>query len=111
MGNIKINWNAALDGQKKLMGVGIIARYSTGRVRAVMCSTLPYIRDPIVAEAISARRAVEFGREMGFSSIELEGEAQEIVLALGSSEECCGVYENIIMETRLLLGSFNYLMV
>jgi hypothetical protein len=108
MGNIKINWDAALDGRKKLMGVGIIARDSTSGVMVVMCSTLPYIRDPAVAEAISAKRAVEFGREMGFPSIELEGDAREIVLALGSSEERCGAYGNIIMEIRLLLGSFLY---
>jgi hypothetical protein len=108
VGNIKINWDAALDGRKKLMGVGIVARDSTGRVMAAKCSILPYIRDPTVAKAISARRAIEFGRKMGFHSIELEGDAREVVLALGSPEECCRVYGNIIMRTRLLLGMFHY---
>jgi hypothetical protein len=85
-GNVKINWDAALDGQNRLMGVGIIARDSNGRVVAAMCSFLPYIKDPSVAEAIGAKRAVEFGKERGFSSIELEGDALEIVLALSSLE-------------------------
>jgi hypothetical protein len=87
------------------MGMRIIARDSMGRVAALMCSTLPYIRDPTVAEVIGAKRAVEFGRERGFLSIELEGDAREVVLALGSSEECCDAYENIIRETQLLLAT------
>jgi len=37
-----------------------------GVVKAAMCAVIPYIRDPMVAEAIGARRAVEFGREMGY---------------------------------------------
>jgi hypothetical protein len=62
--SIKINWDAALDGQKKLMGMGIIARDCQGEVKAAMCDVIPYIRDPNVAEAIAARRAVQFGRNI-----------------------------------------------
>jgi hypothetical protein len=101
-GNVKINWDAALDCQNRLMGVGIIVRDSMCRVVAVMCSTLPYIKDPTVAEAIGAKRAVEFGRERGFPSIKLEGDALEIVLALRSLEECCGAYGNVITETVIV---------
>jgi hypothetical protein len=68
------------------MGEGIVARDSLGRVVAAMCAFLPYIRDPTTVEAIGARRAVEFGRELGFHSIELEGDAREVVLVLGTGE-------------------------
>ncbi|XP_062165107.1 uncharacterized protein LOC133871708 [Alnus glutinosa] len=105
-GTIKINWDASLDVKKKIMGVGIIARNSMGLVKAAMCTVLPYIQNPSMAEAIGARRVVEFAREMGFSSIELEGDSREVVLALGSSEQFCGFYGNIVMETWLLLGLF-----
>jgi len=54
VGNFKINWDAALDGCKKLMGVGIVARDLLERVMATMCAFLPYIRDPTTAEAIGA---------------------------------------------------------
>jgi hypothetical protein len=53
-----------------------------------------------VAEAIRARRAVEFARVMGFSSIEIEGDSHEVVLALGNSGERCVSYGNIVTETR-----------
>jgi hypothetical protein len=105
-GDVKINWDAALDVQNRLMGIGIIARDSAGRVMAAMSSVVPYIKDPTVAEAIGAKRAVEFGREKGFPSIELEGDALQIVLAL-SLEECCGAFENVITETKLLLDTYS----
>lgn len=63
---IKINWDAALDGRKKIMSMEIVPRGCMGVVKAAMCAVIPYIRDPMVAEAIGARRAVEFGREMGY---------------------------------------------
>jgi hypothetical protein len=53
MGFVKINWDAALDKKKKLMGVGVVVRNSIGGVLAMQCSTRPYINDPIVAEAIA----------------------------------------------------------
>jgi hypothetical protein len=50
--SIKINWDAALDGRKKIMGMGIVARDCLGVVKAAMCAIIPYIRDPTMAEAI-----------------------------------------------------------
>lgn len=105
-GSIKINWDVALDVWKKCMGVRIIARNAMGVVKAAMCIVLPYIQNPTVAEAIGARRAMEFAREMGFSSIEIEGDSLVVVLALGNSGECCISYGNIVLETRWLLCSF-----
>jgi len=84
-GFIKLNWDAALDVRQNRMGVGIIARDELGEVRAALCTTLPYIQNPSVAETVGARRAVEFARERGFSSIVIEGDSREVVLALGNS--------------------------
>jgi hypothetical protein len=104
--SIKINWDAAMDGRKKIMGMGIVARDRLGVVKAAMCAVVPYIRDPTVAEAIGARRAVQFGQEMGFSLIELEGDAREIILALGNPTEAANIYGNLVSETRKILESF-----
>lgn len=53
-GIIKINWDAALTTSSKQMGVGIIARDNTCNVVAAHCTTLPFIIDPSLAEAIAA---------------------------------------------------------
>jgi ribonuclease HI len=105
-GFIKLNWDAALDVRQNRMGVGIIARDELGKVRATLSTALPYIQNPSVAEAFGARRAVEFARERGFSSIVIEGDSREVVLALGNSGDCCVSYGDIISDVRALLSSF-----
>jgi hypothetical protein len=104
--SIKLNWDAALDVRQNRMGVGIIARDEMGEVKAALCTTLPYIQNPSVAEAYGARRAVEFAREMGFSSIIIEGDSREVVLALGNSGDCCVSYGDLVSDTRVLLSFF-----
>jgi ribonuclease HI len=105
-GFIKLNWDAALDARQNRMGVGIIARDELGKVRAALSTALPYIQNPSVAEAFGARRAVEFARERGFSSIVIEGDSREVVLALGNSGDCCVSYGDLISNARALLSSF-----
>jgi len=99
---IKINWDAALDGRKKLMGIGIIARDYQGGVRAAKCEVFPHIRDPVAAEAIGA---LSFGRFMGYQSVELEGDAREIILALNNPEEVDSIHGHFLTETRQMLGT------
>ena len=53
LGYVKINWDAALDKKRKLMGVGVVVRDCTGGVIASQCSTRPYINDPAVAEVMA----------------------------------------------------------
>jgi len=105
--NIKINWDAALDGRKKLMGMGIVVRDSQGEVKAAMCDVIPYIRDPVVAEAIGARCAVQFGRNLGLESIEFEGDTREIILALRNPAEVDSIHGYLLTETRQLLDSLS----
>jgi len=65
LGSIKVNWDASLDINGKRMGMGIVARDDSGSFLAAVVLTMPYIRDPEVAEALTARRAVYFGGELG----------------------------------------------
>jgi hypothetical protein len=87
-GTVKINWDAALCPSKKIMGVGVVARDATGAVKAALCSSLPYVSDPSVAESLGARQAIVLGQKMGFPSIVLEGDAKEIVLGLRNPAGC-----------------------
>lgn len=80
VGVIKLNWDAAVSRLKKLVGVGIIARDSGGKVLASMCSVQRYIADPSTAEAWGARQGADFGRFMGYSNVILEGDALEVFL-------------------------------
>jgi hypothetical protein len=80
--------------------------WMAGRKSWVWGLLLGIARDPTVAEAIAARRVVQFGCNMGFDSIELEGDAREIILALGSSVEADSIYGNTVYEARQMLETF-----
>jgi len=108
-GTVKINWDAALCSRRNIMGVGVVARDDTGAVKAALCSYLPYVSDPSVVESLGARKAVELGRDMGFSSIVLEGDAREVVLGLGNPDACRGSIHNVLQECRSLLEFFQFL--
>lgn len=92
MGIVKLNWDASMDSSKKLIGVGVIARDHRGRVLAAKCSVHMYISDPAVAEAYGAREGAEFGCGFGFHAIILEGDAKEVVLALGKDNDGLGKF-------------------
>lgn len=57
-GKLEINWDAAINKKKKIMGVGIVIQDHKGVVRA-HCVRLNHVSDPVVAEALGARLAVE----------------------------------------------------
>jgi len=103
---IKLNWDSALDRNKKLIGVGVIAQDWEGNVMALMCSIQQYISDPSVAEAYGARQAVEFGCFLGLNSVIVEGDATVIISALGRTEEEDGNFGSLIMDARSLLCGF-----
>jgi hypothetical protein len=105
VGVIKMNWDAAMNRLKKLVGVGIIARDSCGKVLASVCSIQRYIADPSTAEAWGARQGADFGRVMGYSNVILEGDALEVVLAL-QNDEGASSFGNLVIETKGLLSCF-----
>jgi hypothetical protein len=81
---IKMNWDAALDKAKKVLGVGLIAQDFRGIVRACMCTYILYTSDLAMAEAFVARTKVELSKAMGFPKLRLEGDAKMVVEALNS---------------------------
>lgn len=57
---LKVNCDAAVDNNKKLMGVAIIAKDHEEKVLASMCSTKPYISNLFVPKAVAAWKMIYF---------------------------------------------------
>jgi hypothetical protein len=55
-GYLKVNWDAVVDWESKLMLVGLVVWEHLGKVRSALCMTHPYIIDPVTAEAFATRR-------------------------------------------------------
>lgn len=57
--------DAAINTSNKKMGVGAIVRNYSRNMLASLCSSKPYITDPIVDEAYATWKAVKFSRDLG----------------------------------------------
>jgi hypothetical protein len=90
----------------RMVVVGIVARDSSGNVVASKCFIQRYMSDVAIAEAFGACQAVSFGRWLGLSSVWLEGDALDIIMALGREEDDEGKYGNYLVETRGILKQF-----
>jgi hypothetical protein len=75
-GMYKVNWDIAIDANLKCMGLGVIIRDEKGRVFAASSKILESFQEPTFGEAMGARGAVEFSRELGLSEIVLEGDSK-----------------------------------
>jgi hypothetical protein len=105
-GTIKLNWDVSIDKNRKLMGVGLIARDHLGAVKACGFMAQAYISDPMTAEAYAARCGVDFCMDLGLSTIILEGESREILLALRKEEAWPRRYNSFMLDARNKLRSF-----
>jgi hypothetical protein len=101
---VKINWNAALDHMKKLMGVGVVVRDCTGGVVATQCSTRPYINDSTVAEALAFWTAANLRHQLGLVEAILEGDSLEIVNAVAKEGEVWSNYGPVVEEAKGVLN-------
>lgn len=106
VGVFKANWDAALDLTSKRMGVGVIVRDSTGTVQAALCSIVPYITDPTVAEGVALWRAVLLCSDMAIPRVHLEGDSQIIVNALLREGPCWSRYGYLLEAARHRLHGF-----
>jgi ribonuclease HI len=101
-----VNWDAVVDGKQRRIGIGVIVRNHKGRATAMISETVEYIHNPVTAEALAARRAVEFGQSLGIRKIILEGDAKQIVQALRSSDGGRCSYGLIIEDMQQLVRRF-----
>jgi ribonuclease HI len=94
LGFIKFNWDASVDHSGKRIGVEVIARDDKGEFCATLTSSMPFICDPEVAEAMAAWRVFTLCEETGVHRAVLERDSLNVVKAINSSEACwrlCGM--------------------
>ncbi|CAK9171319.1 unnamed protein product [Ilex paraguariensis] len=107
MGAVKINFDGAIFSSIKAVGIGVVIRDWRGR----FCAGLSrLIRRPLSVESVetlAACCALDLGRQLGYSSIVLEGDALSVVEAIGKKEpnlsEAGHLIELIQSSTELLM--------
>jgi ribonuclease HI len=85
-GWVKANWDASVDIKSGKVGLGAVVRDSLGNLHAAQTRSIPGLWDPTSAEALAALMAAKLCQEMGWSHIQLEGDAKALIEAVKSME-------------------------
>jgi uncharacterized protein YwbE len=72
-----------------------------------MCSTVEFISDPTLAEAMAARKGVEFAKMLGLRSFLMEGDSLEIVEAIRNGEDSSKRYRGVVHDILVKLSDFH----
>ncbi|KAF5454650.1 hypothetical protein F2P56_024298 [Juglans regia] len=102
----KANWDAAIDKVNSRVGIGIIVRNSEGAVMASLCSSMDLVPDPLLGEAIAARRASSFCTDLGLQHIILKGDSLLVVKAIENKEDSWSDSDLVIRDIKILLSKF-----
>jgi ribonuclease HI len=100
MGWRKINWDAALEISNKRVGIGLGVRDGSGVVEAASTVCIPFVTDPMLAEALGAWHALLFCSQQKYTHVVLESDSQVVVTALRKDGPCWTSYGQIIEDTR-----------
>jgi hypothetical protein len=90
--------DAAIDQGAMKMRVGIVIRDAIGWFVVARAHQIPFIVDPLMAEAIASWHAISFGMEMGTSKVILEGNSLVVMSALMKKEVCTQAYGQVIED-------------
>ncbi|KAL0008216.1 hypothetical protein SO802_009718 [Lithocarpus litseifolius] len=101
-GTYKANFDAAIFEELQCVGLGVVFRDHSGQVIAALSQRIGLSRTVELAEALAARRAVEFAKELSLFDIILEGDCLRVVQALSASGGCNTLYGHVVNETKRL---------
>ncbi|KAK7859026.1 putative ribonuclease h protein [Quercus suber] len=101
----KANFDAVLFDELDCAGLGVVYRDHSGHVIAALSQKIGLPRSVEMAEALAARRAVEFARELSLFDVIVEGDCLQVLRALSASGDCNTLYE----ENNELYTKWSYL--
>jgi hypothetical protein len=103
---LKSNWDAALDCKNMMLGLDVVVRDHAGVVQAALSTTVQYITDPTVAEALVAWKAVRFCCDLGLPRVLFKGDSMQVISTLNKNTHCWSNFGTRIEDSKVLLHSF-----
>jgi ribonuclease HI len=85
-GWIVAHWDAAIDGVRGRLGLGVVLRDREGRFIAGRSLTRQGHVDAVVAEAYAALEAIQLGWDLGYEKVHFMGDAKVIINAVNAGE-------------------------
>ena len=76
---MKINTDAALDGNGVSSAIGLVARGHDGELKLARGRKLPGVTDPYCAARLAVRAAVRLAMEKGWTRVTIESDCKTII--------------------------------
>ena len=102
----KANFDGAFSKETNEGGIGVVIRDQAGLPIATLSQKLLATHSIEITEALAARRAILFAKEVGLTSVVFEGDAANIIRDLRSSETLHSAYGLVIEDAKTMLRDF-----
>uniref|UniRef100_A0A2N9GPD6 Uncharacterized protein n=1 Tax=Fagus sylvatica TaxID=28930 RepID=A0A2N9GPD6_FAGSY len=99
----KMNFDGAIFKDSNSGGIGVVIRDNTGQVIATLSQKVFGTHTVEMIEALAARRAIIFAREVGIDNVEVEGDAENIIKDLSSNDPLHTPYGLVIEDAKALI--------
>ena len=97
---LKVNFDGSVFRENQRVGVGVIVRNAEGSVIASMAESFHLPFSVAAVEVIVAKKALQFTKDLGLSSIILEGDLKIAIDGLKSKNSSLNEYGHLLVETR-----------
>lgn len=103
---LKINWDASLDSTNQKIGIGVVIKNYKGQVLGTFRVATLFNSNPFVPESIALLMAIQLCRDLGLHSIQIEGDALQVVRLLEHNDPDWSDGGLLIQDAFQLLNSF-----
>ena len=102
----KVNFDGAIFKESKAGGIGVVIRDNAGMVIATLSQKVRGPQTVEMVEALAARRAIIFAKEVGIDDVEFERDAVNVIRDLSSQVPIHTPYGLIIEDAKAILHDF-----
>ena len=102
MGLYKVNFDGATFESLNQAGIGVVIRDEHDLVIAALSQRIPLPSSVSMVEALAARRALTFAKEISIFSVEVEGDSLQVIRAINNKKLDRSGLGHIIHDIKLL---------
>ena len=103
----KLNFDGATFVEDGIVGIGVVIHNDAGLVMASLSQRIPLPASVIKVEALAAIRAMEFGLELGFDNVTLEGDSEVPKKTLNDGGNTLAHCGNLTADILFLTSHFS----
>ena len=101
----KGNFDAAFFDASGYAGIGVVFHDFHGQIIAALSHKIPLVQSIELVEAMAARYAMVFAKELSLFDVEIEGDCSRVITALNMPRRCGTLFGHVIDDCKSLGAS------